>query len=376
MSVVRCATERPYDVTIGRSLDADIVASVPERASKALIVHSAPLRDRADALSRLLTERGVTPVLAEVPDAEQSKSAEVLAFCWKVLGQSDFTRSDVVMGVGGGAITDLAGFVAATWLRGIDVIQVPTTLLGMVDASVGGKTGINTAEGKNLVGAFHEPLSVWCDVERLLTLPRHDLVAGLAEVVKGGFIADTGILDIVESNAPLLAAGGTQSGSREAAGADVTTLDEAALPVLEVLIRRKVQVKADVVAADLKESFVREILNYGHTFGHAIEYTERYQWRHGAAVSVGMVYAAELARLTGRLTDDAVDRHRSILGSLGLPTTYAPGRWDALYTAMRRDKKSRGDVLRFVVLHGIGNPERLEGPDPSLLVAAYDAVSG
>jgi 3-dehydroquinate synthase len=281
----------------------------------------------------------------------------------------------VVIGLGGGAVTDLAGLVAATWLRGIDVIQVPTSLLGMVDAAVGGKTGINTAEGKNLVGAFHEPLSVWCDTERLLTLPRHDLVAGLAEVVKGGLIADAEILRIVEANASLLTAESAQAGSRAEAGADMRQLDPAALPVLAELVSRKVAVKATVVAADLKESFHREILNYGHTFGHAIEYTERYQWRHGAAVSVGMVYAAELSRLVGKLSDDDVDRHRSILGSLGLPTSYAAGRWDALYTAMKRDKKTRGDLLRFVVLHGIGNPQRLEGPDPTLLVAAYDAVS-
>jgi 3-dehydroquinate synthase len=245
----------------------------------------------------------------------------------------------------------------------------------MVDAAVGGKTGINTLEGKNLVGAFHEPLSVWCDTERLLTLPRHDLVAGMAEVIKGGFIADATILDLVEANAGLLTASSEQSGARGGTGADMRSIDPSALPVLEELIARKVTVKANVVAADLKESFLREILNYGHTFGHAIEYTERYQWRHGAAVSVGMVYAAELARLVGRLSDADVDRHREILGSIGLPTTYQAGRWDALYAAMKRDKKTRGDLLRFVILHGIGNPQRLEGPDPSLLVAAYDAVS-
>lgn len=375
MSVIEVATASPYDVTVGSGLDESIVAGIPESAARVLIVHSQPMRSRADALRAAIQASGRTPVLAEVPDAEQGKTAEVLDFCWKVLGQSDFTRSDVVLGLGGGAVTDLAGFVAATWLRGIGVIQVPTTLLAMVDAAVGGKTGINTAEGKNLVGAFHEPLSVWCDVERLTTLPRHDLTAGLAEVIKGGFIADTQILDIVEAHTDLLRADGTQAGDRGAAGADVRVLDDAALPVLADLIERKVRVKATVVAADLKESFQREILNYGHTFGHAIEYTERYQWRHGAAVSVGMVYAAELSRLAGRLDDDAVARHRSILSGVGLPTAYRPGRWEALYTAMRRDKKTRGDLLRFVVLHGIGNPQRLEGPDPSLLVGAYDAVS-
>ncbi len=375
MTTIAVATSRPYDVTVGRALDADIVASIPETVSKALIVYTGALTTRADALSRAIEARGITPVRAEVPDAEQGKTAEVLAFCWQVLGKSDFTRSDVVIGLGGGAVTDLAGFVAATWLRGIDVIQVPTTLLAMVDAAVGGKTGINTLEGKNLVGAFHEPLSVWCDTDRLLTLPRHDLVAGMAEVIKGGLIADTVILDLVEANAGLLTASSEQSGARGGAGADMRSIDPSALPLLEELIARKITVKANVVAADLKESFLREVLNYGHTFGHAIEYTERYQWRHGAAVSVGMVYAAELARLVGKLSDADVDRHRAILTSIGLPTTYQAGRWDALYAAMKRDKKTRGDLLRFVILHGIGNPQRLEGPDPSLLVAAYDAVS-
>ncbi|MEX0913368.1 MAG: 3-dehydroquinate synthase, partial [Demequina sp.] len=163
-------------------------------------------------------------------------------------------------------------------------------------------------------------------------------------------------------------------GSR-ADGGDARTLDPDTLGVLRELMSRAIQVKADVVSADLKESHLREILNYGHTFGHAIEYTERYQWRHGSAVAVGMVFAAELARLSGKLSDAEVDRHRVILDGLGLPTTYQGNRWDALHLAMRRDKKTRGDVLRFVILQGIGNPVRLEGPDPTLLAAAYDAVS-
>jgi len=375
MSIVQVATAHPYDVHIDRGISHQVTQFLPSGATRALIVHSAPMRQQADVMKAAISQAGLTPVLAEVPDAEAGKTAEVLAFCWKVLGQSDFTRSDVVIALGGGAIGDLAGFVAATWLRGIAVIQVPTTLQAMVDAAVGGKTGINTAEGKNLVGAFHEPVVVLCDLDYLLTLPRHDITAGLAEVVKGGFIADTGILDLVEANMGILAASTAQSGRRDGGGGADQPVSADALEVLEELIRRKVQVKATVVAADLTESFTREILNYGHTFGHAIEYTERYQWRHGAAVSVGMVYAAELARLVGKLDDAAVARHRSILTGLGLPVAYRPGRWEALYTAMRRDKKTRGDMLRFVVLHGIGNPQRLEGPDPTLLAAAYDAVS-
>jgi 3-dehydroquinate synthase len=233
----------------------------------------------------------------------------------------------------------------------------------MVDAAVGGKTGINTAEGKNLVGAFHPPAGVLCDVDVLSTLPEADLVAGLAEVVKCGFIADPVILDLVEA----------------AVADDAEQARSAANPHLRELIERAVRVKAEVVAADLRESSLREILNYGHTFGHAIEQVEHYSWRHGEAVGVGMVYVAELARLTGHLSgpegDALVARHRSVLTSLGLPTTYAAGRWDELLTAMRRDKKSRGSTLRFVVLDGLAEPTRLAGPDDALLQAAYGLVS-
>ncbi len=362
--IVHVPTSSAYDVVVGESLARQCAQSLPEGCTRVLIVHTAVMAQQVEALRTAIADTGRTVVLAEVPDAEAGKTAEVLAFCWQVMGRSDFGRSDVVVGFGGGAVTDLAGFVAASWMRGIGLVNVPTTLQAMVDAAVGGKTGINTAEGKNLVGAFYEPLGVWCDTDYLLTQPRNDLVAGLAEVVKGGFIADTSILDLVELHMDVLSAL-SQDGP----------LDASAMPVVEELIQRKVQVKANVVATDLRESHLREILNYGHTFGHAIEYVERFAWRHGAAVSVGMVFAAELARLTGKLSDHDVARHRSILTGLGLPVTYAPGRWDALLTAMRRDKKTRGSTLRFVILQGIGHPVRLEGPDPALLAAAYDAIS-
>lgn len=358
---IRVEGAQPYDVTIGGGVTSSVASALPERAERVLLVHSAPLNEVAARLQREIEATGRTVVVAQVPDAEAGKTAEVLADCWRLLGRGGFTRSDVVVGLGGGAITDLAGFVAASWLRGVQVVQVPTSLLGMVDAAIGGKTGINTAEGKNLVGAFHVPSSVWCDTEMLRTLPREHLVAGLAEVVKTGFIRDLSILEIVEGD--LEALGG---------GLDI----EAILSVLEELIIRAIEVKADVVSKDLKEAFLREILNYGHTFGHAIEQVENFRWRHGEAVSVGMVYAAELARLTGRLTAAEVDRHRTILGGLGLPITYASGRWEALFEAMQRDKKTRGSLLRFVVLEGLGNPARLEGPDPCLLKSAYDAISG
>ena len=277
-------------------------------------------------------------------------------FCWSVLGQAGFTRSDAVVGVGGGATTDLAGFVAATWLRGVRVVHVPTTLLAMVDAAVGGKTGINTAEGKNLVGCFHAPAGVLCDLDTLETLPRNDYVSGLAEVVKAGFIADPRILELIEED---------PSGASTPAGSHTREL-----------VERAIAVKALVVAADLREAGDREFLNYGHTLGHAIEKAERYQWRHGAAVSIGMVYAAELGRLAGRVDDGLVDRHRSILSAVGLPVSYS-GRaaWPGLLESMKVDKKSRGSMIRFIVLDGLGRPGRLEGPDPALMAAAWSEVS-
>jgi 3-dehydroquinate synthase len=260
-----------------------------------------------------------------------------------------------LVSLGGGAATDVAGFAAATWLRGVDIVHVPTTLLGMVDAAIGGKTGINTEAGKNLVGAFHQPLAVLVDLATLKTLPRNELVAGMAEVVKAGFIADPVILDLIE--------------------ADPQAALDAAGEVLPELIRRAIAVKAEVVAADEKESELREILNYGHTLGHAIERRERYQWRHGAAVSVGLVFAAELARLAGRLDDDTAQRHRTILTSLGLPVSYDADALPQLLEYMAGDKKTRAGVLRFVVLDGLAKPGRLTGPDPSLLAAAYAELS-
>ena len=342
-----------YDILIGRGLLANIAEQIGGKATKVLIVHAPTLGARAAALRESLMDR-YEVLLAEIPDAEAAKRVEVAAFCWQIMGQTDFTRTDVVIGLGGGATTDLAGFVAATWLRGVRVIQVPTTVLAMVDAAVGGKTGINTAEGKNLVGAFWAPAAVLCDLDLLDTLSKNEILAGSAEIVKAGFIAEPEILDIYEASVD--------------AATDPTT------PEFRRLIELAIGMKARVVSADFREAGQREFLNYGHTLGHAIEHAERYGWRHGAAISVGMVFAAELSRLTGSLSDEAVDRHRRILTSLSLPTTYPIGRWKTLLATMQRDKKTRAGHLRFIVLDDIAKPSVLTAPDESLLFAAYTEI--
>lgn len=342
----------PYDVVIGA---ADVLARLPallDGAARVAVLHPAVLARHAAALRDRLDAR-VT--LIEVPDGEQAKTLEVAGRCWDVLGEAGFTRSDAVIGLGGGATTDLAGWVAAAWLRGVRVVQLPSTLAGMVDAAVGGKTGINTARGKNLVGAFHPPAGVLCDLGLLTTLPPADYLAGVAEVVKCGFIADPTILDLIEAD-PAAAARASSGVERE-------------------LIERSVRVKADVVGDDLTEQGRREILNYGHTLAHAIERAEGYRWRHGEAVSVGLVYAAALGRLLGRLDDDTARRHRRVLDALGLPTRYDPGAFPALLDTMRVDKKARGNRLRFVVLDGLAAPGIADDPDPAVLAAAYEEVS-
>lgn len=355
MTATRISVGGEYDVVIGTALLDELPAVVGEGVQRVLVIHPKALTATGEGVRESLLAAGFEAYAAEVPDAEEAKTAQVAAFLWGVLGQAGFTRTDAIVSVGGGATTDLAGFVAATWLRGIRVVHVPTTLLAMVDAAVGGKTGINTAEGKNLVGSFHPPAGVLCDLATLETLPQNDFVAGLAEVVKCGFIADPVILDLVEAD---------PEGARSPQG-----------PHVRELVERAVRVKAEVVAADLKESSLREILNYGHTFGHAVEQVERYRFRHGAAVSIGMAYVAELARLAGKIDDELADRHRTVLTSLGLPVTYRGDRWPQLLQAMKRDKKSRGSMLRFVVLAGLAKPTRLEGPDPALLQAAYAEIA-
>ena len=352
-TTIPVAGDDPYDVIVGRGILADVADQLGPRVAKVLIIHPPTLGAKANALRDSLAGR-FEVLLAEVPDAEDAKRVEVAAFCWQIMGQTDFTRTDAVIGFGGGATTDLAGFVAATWLRGVRLVQVPTSVAGMVDAAVGGKTGINTSEGKNLVGSFYAPAAVVADLDVLDTLPRNEILAGFAEIVKCGFIGEPEILDIVE--------------------ADVDRVTDPTTDEFRRVVELSIGLKARVVGEDFKESGLREILNYGHTLGHAIEHAERYRWRHGAAVAVGMVFAAELGHLAGTLSDAVVDRHRSILASLTLPVDYPLGRWSTLLATMQRDKKARAGMMRFIVLDDVGKPRVLAGPEEATLFSAYQEV--
>jgi 3-dehydroquinate synthase len=356
----------PYDVVVGHEVLDELPAMLGPDVRRVALCHSAALPKLADRVAVVLGE-GVEVLRLPLPDGEAAKTGEVAIDAWERLGAAGFTRSDAVVTVGGGSTTDMGGFIAATWLRGVPVVHVPTTLLAMVDAAVGGKTGMNTGAGKNLVGSFHEPAGVICDLDVLTTLPRAELVAGLGEVVKCGFIADPEILTLVE--------------------ADPAEARDPRSARLRELVERAVRVKIDVVVDDLEERGGsdghpgRESLNYGHTLAHAVEKGTGYRVRHGEAVALGMVFAAELARLAGRLDDETAFRHASVLESVGLPTRLedvgvSDLAFEQVLATMRVDKKARGAHLRFLVLDGLARPAILSDPEEDVLRAAYDLVRG
>lgn len=290
----------------------------------------------------------------EVPDGEAGKSLEEIAKVWNQLGILGLNRSDLIVAIGGGAISDLAGFAAATWLRGIDWIAIPTTVAGMVDAAIGGKTGINSEHGKNLIGSFHSPIAVLIDLKWIESLSQRDVAAGMAEVVKCGFIADPLILDLLKNKSLK----------------DICNDRSLQLE----LIHRAVAVKASVVAQDFQESYLREILNYGHTLGHAIEKHSNYELRHGEAVSIGMCFVAELAKSKLNLSEVIVDKHYEILNLLKLPTTYSLEAWPELLAIMSLDKKAKAGILRFVVIEDLAKCTRMETPNSDELFSAYERI--
>ena len=352
-----------YDVRIGEGAMGHLPELLGRKATRVALIHTQPVQRHSDHARALLRQGGYEVSDIVVPDAEAGKTVDVANGIWQRLGEEGFTRSDAIVGVGGGAATDLAGFIAATWMRGVRYVNCPTSLLAMVDASTGGKTGINTPQGKNLVGSFYTPAGVLADVRTLASLPNDIFVEGLGEVAKSGFIMDEEILRILETHASALR------------GFDGATFLESPLKdVVCELIERTVRVKVHHVSSDLKEQGLREFLNYGHTLGHAIEQIEHFRWRHGNAVAVGMVFAAELSNLLGYIDRDLVDYHRSLLGALGLPTSWGGGAWSDVLALMHRDKKARGNMLRFVVLDRVGHVIHLENPPMEAVEEAFRRI--
>jgi 3-dehydroquinate synthase len=350
MNSINVFAEAEYSVDIDCTW-LDSLLPLLEGRSRAAVIVSAAMRSRIQELPSLDCEI----FYFEIPDGEEGKSTKVIGQLWDWLGAAGFTRSDLIVAVGGGAITDVAGFAAASWLRGLDWVAIPTTLAGMVDAAIGGKTAVNSDYGKNLIGAFHSPIRVLIDLSWLQTLDDRDFAAGLAEVVKTGFIADTKILDLLKDR------------SLASVRSDANLTRE--------LISRSVAVKASVVSEDFKESYARESLNYGHTFGHAIELDSKFTLRHGECVSIGLAFMAHLQYRIGAISLAERDLHLEILSNLDLPIHYREGEWPKLLGHMARDKKSRGKSLRFVTLSGLGSTGRLENPSESDLFAAYTEVS-
>ncbi len=313
-----------------------------------VIIYDEALVQHSEKIVEILENNSKRYVKYSLPSGEQAKDPEILRNVWEYFGEQSISRTDIVIALGGGSVTDFAGFVAATWMRGIAYINIPTTLLAMVDASVGGKTAVNTSHGKNLVGSFHMPAAVLIDTEFLGSLPPQEISNGLAEVVKCGFIRDPYILKLLEA----------------------TQLD------FSELIERAVRVKLDYVDKDPLEqkSGVREILNYGHTLGHALEKVLKYQISHGQAIAIGMRFAAELSHALGYIDQDLVDRHTSALQVIGLDISISGVSWEEVWPFMQRDKKNLKGKNRFIILKDLAVAEVVESVDESILKETYAKV--
>lgn len=351
--------DRAYDVVIGAEVLASLGALVPlpPHARNAAVVTVESVAERyARPVAESLRDAGLRVTTITVPDGEAAKTLATVEQIYRALADLPLGRDDLLVAVGGGVVGDMAGFAAATWHRGVPVVQVPTTLLAQVDSAVGGKTGVNLSSGKNLVGAFHQPIGVVADIATLATLPARELRAGLGEVAKYGFIADPRILTLLETDPERALAG------------DPDLLTE--------IVRRSVAVKAEVVGADERESGRRALLNYGHTFGHAFEsLTDYRRYRHGEAVALGMVAAARLSEAIGVAQEPLSDRTVRLLGRLGLPTGGLALDADAVWSALRRDKKARGGV-RFVLCERPGVARLVDQPPREIIDEVLRSLGG
>lgn len=353
--------DRTYAIHVGRGTLAETgkVLAATECRRAVVLADAAVVTPHATAVMTSLTQAGLAADLLTVPSGEASKSLTEAGRLWEALAQLGIDRQTSLVAVGGGVIGDLGGFLAAGFARGIPCWQVPTTLVAQVDSAIGGKTGINLAAGKNLVGAFWQPRGVIADIDTLATLPAREFTSGLAEVVKYGMILDAEFFAWLEANTAAIVA-------REPAA-------------IEHLVQRSAELKAFVVERDERElTGLRACLNYGHTFAHAFETATGYgTLLHGEAVSLGMVAAAQLAATLGRITAETVSRQHTLLEHLGLPVTtntLAAVADDTLLAIMGRDKKTVHGQLRFVLPDRIGHVELVEGIDPAAVTAAIVGV--
>ena len=340
MRSLNVKSDRNYQVLVGVN-GLDSIKEICSDHSKVLLIAPTSL------IKLFKLKDGKNLSIFSTPDGENQKTVIALDRIWRKCASIGLGRQDAIVGFGGGATTDLAGFAAATWLRGITWYAIPTSLAGMVDASVGGKTGINSLAGKNLIGSFYSPARVLIDPAFLGKLSKRDLSAGMAEVIKCGFISDYKILNLVQDD----------------------ELD------YSQLIYRATKVKSKVVSQDFKESKLREILNYGHTLGHAIEKDSKYKLRHGEAVSIGMVFAAELSSELAGLSADAVQLHRELLQNFNLPINYPRSRWKNLSALLLMDKKVKQSKVRFIGISKIGKPVWLEDVSSNLLTKVYERIA-
>lgn len=351
MDNIKVRAEIDYEVIVGGEW-LSFLQTVQRSHRKVLLVAPDFIAESA-RLHELTKDAGI--FLFITPDGESQKDYSTVERMWTFLGREEFGRNDAIVAIGGGATTDLAGFVAATWLRGIAWYAVPTTLAGMVDASVGGKTGINTTAGKNLVGSFYSPRAVCADISWLQNLPDRDFAAGLAEVIKTGFIQDITILQLLDGVPGISAA-------RELA---------------INLVGKSVAVKAAVVSADFKEGRLREILNFGHTLGHALEKIANYQMRHGEAVAIGLHFAAILSESELGLPEADTLHLKEMLEKFQLPVTVRKGEYQfsEVLALMSTDKKSRDGKIRFVGIRAPGEPDWIEGVSTDLLSQSYEKIT-
>jgi 3-dehydroquinate synthase len=343
----------PYVVDVGVGLLGRLdgpLARVPH-ARKAVMITAEPIaRLHGDPVRRSLAEHGIETHTVLVPDGEEGKTLPVAENVLRRLARIPLERTDLVIALGGGAVGDLAGFVAATWHRGVSFLQVPTTLVAQVDAAIGGKTAVNLPEGKNLVGAFHQPIGVVADIQALATLSARDIRSGLAEVAKYGFIDDAELLEILEN-----ATGAADA--ENAADSDAPAALAADRELLTEIVTRSARSKARLVVADERESGERVFLNYGHTFGHVVETLGGFsRYRHGEAVAIGLVFAARLGERIGVSPAGLAERTVRLLHGLGLPTGGVEFGLDAIWEVLRRDKKAR-DGIRFVLCTEPGRAE-------------------